>query len=290
MIEHLKSLAIFAEVAKEGSFRGAARKLNLTPSAISYHVRVLEDAVGTPILYRSTRSLSTTESGKILLTSAKDMIRAAEQGFSATKQYDANVHGKLNVTMTSALSHSHISKRIADFAFSFKNVDLHLHFDNRKNDLVGESFDLALRIGALENSGLICKLVWEMPRLLVISPKLIDEIGVINNVNDLEKLNWIRFETMTPNRRFIDVNGKQYNITQTGNITVNSIEAMVDMTLLGLGISSPPSHSVEEYIESGKLIQLMPEMTMQSLPVYAVWPPTKVPNPITRLFLDHITR
>lgn len=290
MIDRLKSLAVFAKTVREGSFRGAARQLKLTPSAVSYHVRILEETVGVPLLYRSTRSLSTTDAGEALYRSALDMLNAAQSGLDLANRFETHLSGKLKVALTSAISQSYLSERIGDFAKGYSNVDLHLHYDNRENDLIDEQFDLALRIGKLKDSGLKCKLLWEMPRVLVASPKLLEGLDHVSNIKALEKLCWIKFEGMEENRSLTDKNGNNLTVHQFGNITVNSIEAMVDLTILGAGISSPPTHFVEDHLRDGKLVKLLPDMLVHPLPVYAIWPPTKIPNPITRLFLDHVTQ
>ena len=288
MIDRLKSLAVFAETVREGSFRAAARKLNLTPSAVSYHVRVLEEAVGVPLLYRSTRSLSTTDMGETLYRSALDMLNSAQSGLNAASEFETHLSGKLRLALTSALSRSYVSERIAGFAKNYPNVDLQLHYDNRENNLIGEHFDLALRIGNLEDSGLKCRLLWDMPRVLVMSPKLVEGAVRVTNAEELAKLCWIRFEGLEPKRHFMDKDGRQFVVSQSGNIVVNSIEAMVDFTILGAGISSPPTHFIEDYLRNGKLIHVLPDLSMTTLPVYAIWPSTKIQNPITRLFLNHI--
>jgi len=112
MIEHLKSIAVFAEVVRTGQFRAAADHLKMTPSAISYHVRALEEAVGTPLLYRSTRKFTLTASGAKLFTLAETMLNAAETGFSIARPAEDGLSGALRITLTTALSHSFISKRI----------------------------------------------------------------------------------------------------------------------------------------------------------------------------------
>ena len=95
---------------------------------------------------------------------------------------------------------------------------------------------------------------------------------------------------MDQNRNLTAKNGNKFTVRQFGNITVNNIEAMVDLTILGAEISSPPTHCVNDDLREGRLVQLLPDMVVDPLPVYAIWPPTKIPNPITRLFLDYVAR
>ena len=119
----------------------------MTPSAVSYHLRVLEEAVGTPLLYRSTRQFTLTTGGTQLFAFAETMLQAAETGFAAAQQYRNGLSGYLTVTLSTALSNSFISERIAQFSKESPDVDLDLNYENRESDLVGEGGDVALRIG-----------------------------------------------------------------------------------------------------------------------------------------------
>lgn len=286
MIEHLKSLAIFAEVVRSGRFRIAAANLGMTPSAISYHIRVLEEAVGVPLLYRSTRSFSLTDQGSKLYEAALEMLNAAEAGFAVAQDTNVDLSGKLRVALTSALSHSYISGRIVKFARDHPNVDIHLHYDNRENNLVQDQFDIALRIGKLKDSNLLCKLLWQMPRILVASPSLLDAMPPLTQPSDLQRVSWIKFHGLEKSRELQDSEGKVITVPQAGNITVNSIEAMLDFTLLGAGVSSPPTHFVQEGLRTNGLVHLFPKYKMTNLPVFAIRHKTIVPHPIVSKFLE----
>ena len=286
MIDRLKSLGVFAETVREGTFRGAARKLGLTPSAVSYHIRTLEEVIGVPILYRSTRSLSTTAAGESLYRSALEMLNAAQNGLHEASQIETLLSGKLRISLTSALSHSYVSEHIAQFSKEHPSVEMQLHYDNQKINLVGEQIDLALRTGKLENSSLKCRLIWNMPRKLVANPEFLKQSPPIEKPQDLKNLCWIRFESMVGKRKMSDNQGRKLEITQSGNVVVNSIEAMVDLAVLGTGLASPPSHFVDHLINEGQLLHVLPEWSVETIPVYAVWPPVKVENPITRSFLN----
>ncbi|WP_298843671.1 LysR family transcriptional regulator [uncultured Roseobacter sp.] len=289
MIEHLKSIAVFAEVVRAGQFRGAAERLNMTPSAVSYHIRVLEDAIGTPLLYRSTRRFTLTSSGELLFNSAEAMLNAAETGFAGARPSESGLSGVLRITLTTALSHSVISERITRFSKKNPDLSLELTYDNRETDLVAEGIDVALRIGRLRDSSLLCKHIWDMPRTLVASPVFEAAYGPFRRPADLKGVPWIRFAGLEKSRTLIDEKGTKFQIEQSGNLCVNSIEAMVDFTLNGAGLSSPPTHFVAKNLVTGELIRCLSDTRMSDLPVYAVWHRTVVPSPAVRDFIDCVT-
>lgn len=289
MIEHLKSIAVFAEVVRAGQFRAAADRLNMTPSAVSYHIRTLEEAVGTPLLYRSTRRFTLTASGAKLFDAAKTMLDVAQTGFAAARPSKTRLSGVLRITLTTAFSYSAISKRIMRFAVENPFVDLRLHYDHRETDLVAEGIDIALRIGKLRDSSLMCKHLWDMPRILVASPDFEKAYGPFHDPDDLRGVPWIKFTRLESKRAFIAPDGTLTQIDQAGNLSVNSIEAMVDLTLNGAGLSSPPAHFVESKLATKDLVHCLPCFKMIDLPAYAVWHRTTVPNPLVKAFLDELT-
>jgi DNA-binding transcriptional LysR family regulator len=116
MIDELRSIAIFAETIKQGSFRAAAKELKLSPSVVSYQVTQLEKSVGTALIYRSTRHLSLTSEGTVLYQYALNMIQAAHQGLSQITLNKQELSGTLTLTLPSALIKSEISKKYLNLA------------------------------------------------------------------------------------------------------------------------------------------------------------------------------
>ena len=168
--DRFKSLSIFADVVRAGGFREAARRLDITPSAASYHVKALEKELGTSLLYRSTRKMTLTEAGEELYNAALAMKDAAESGFHAAKQIEAGLSGTLRIAVSSSLAHSALTADIVRFHRDNPRVALDLVYADRMEDLIAERFDLALRAGRMQDSALKCRLVWDMPRMLVCSP------------------------------------------------------------------------------------------------------------------------
>lgn len=286
MIEYLKSIAVFSETVRKSSFRGAARELNITPAAVSYHIKLLEEELGTPLFYRSTRKISVTAAGEALFQASMEMLNAAETGLIQASSVKRGLSGKFRITLISALSRSFIAEHIAKFASNNPDVDLQLHYDHRQSDLVGEKFDLAIRTGRMEDSSLTCKLIWKMPRCLVATPEYLSEKPPVESPKDLEALCWLKFQTMEEKRRLISKDGEIVEIHQNGNISLNNIEAMVGFTLSGVGVASPPRHCIDKDLQSGKLVEVLPDWQVEPLPVYAVWPTTNVRNPMTQSFME----
>lgn len=287
-MDRLKSLGIFAETVRQGSFRGAARALGLTPSAISYHVKQLEDDLGAPLLYRSTRRLSLTDAGERLFEAAQTMVGVAEAGLQQARNPDASLRGQLRITLTSALARSPISAAIARFHVENPKVALDLHYSDTWEDLIAGRFDLALRSGRMEDSSLICRKLWDMPRALVAAPAFLARYPDWHGPEDLADVPWIRFAKMEGQRQLIGPKGQEAWVQQSGDITVNNIEAMVDFARHGMALASPPRHCVSDELATGQLVEVLQDWGIAPMPVYTLRPAGAVDNPLTLRLMQYL--
>lgn len=290
MIDELRALAIFAKVVETGSFRWAANALKLSPSVVSHHVAQLEDRLGVALLYRSTRRLSLTYEGENLFLSAKAMLLAAEKGLSSVAYHANEPTGKLNLTLPAMLTRSQLVSDIAEFAKEFPKVTLSISFSDIQKDLIRDGIDLAIRIGDLKDSTLKSKRLFTMTRKLVAAPALMSEHKQPQGPNDLLKWDWIGLKMRPNNKTLINRKGKTCIINFEPKITVDSIDAVCQLAIAGLGLATPPAFLVEEAIHQGYLVEPLPEWQAQSLPVYAVWPPNASKESLTFRFIAFLEK
>lgn len=288
MIDDLKSIAIFAETAKHGSFRKAAENLSLSPSVVSYHVSQLEKRLQTPLLYRSTRKISLTHQGEILFQHAAEMIESAKQGMNKLLSHDGVLTGKLTITLPSALTRSPLSMRIAEFSKKHRGISLRLMYNDLRQDLVARSIDVAIRAGELEDSAFKAKKIGTVKRKLVCSHDYLSKQPKPQKPKDLESWNWIWFELMPKYRKLISPKGETYTISYNSNISVDNVEAMVELCCHGLGLSTPPDFLVQDAIDDGKLVELIPDWRLEDVKLSALWHANSRANINIRTFLEFI--
>lgn len=288
MIDELRALAIFAKVVEAGSFRSAAMSLKLSPSVVSHHVAELEGRLGVTLLYRSTRRLSLTYEGEKLFTSAKAMLLAAEKGLNSIAYHATEPTGKLNLTVPAMLTRSPLIGEIAAFAKAFPKVSISINFSDLQQDLIQESIDLAVRIGDLKDSSLKSKRLFTMKRKLVVSPDLVSSYKSPQEPEDLLKWDWIGLK-MRPNTKIlINQKGKTCAIDFEPGIIVDSMDAVCQLAIAGLGIATPPEFLVAEDIKQGNLVEPLPEWQAEPIPVYAVWPPNASKESLTFRFITFL--
>jgi len=288
MIDELRSMAIFAETIKQGSFRAAAKELKLSPSVVSYQVTQLEKFVGTALIYRSTRNLSLTSEGRMLYQYALKMIQAAHQGLSQVTSEKQVLRGSLTLTLPSALIKSEISKRISQFSQLHPCLNLKLFYTDNRQDLIHKGIDLAFRAGEMDDSSLMCKRIGEINRKLVCSYDYLKENKKPTSPLELTKWNWIKLDMLPNYRVLINSDGEKNEISFESNISVNSVEAMTQLCINGAGVATPPDFLIEREIKNNLLVELLPNWQVEPIPLYAVWPSNIFQNSSTKRLLDFL--
>ncbi|WP_120497088.1 LysR family transcriptional regulator [Kiloniella sp. EL199] len=288
MIDELRAMAVFAKTVETGSFRAASRELALSPSVISHHVSQLEDKLGVALLYRSTRRLSLTNDGEKLFGYAKEMLALAESGFDAIAQRAAEPAGKLNITLPAGFIHGPLVNDLAAFAQAFPRINLSVNFSDHQQDIIRDSIDLAIRVGTVQDSTLKSKKLTDLKRKLVVSPDYYKKHPEPRKIQDLSNWNFIGLK-MRPNDKLLtNQSGKSICLTYEPQIVLDSIHAVVQMARAGAGIITPPDFLVAEDIKQGRMIELFPEWTVESLPVYTIWPPNAPREGLTRRLIDYL--
>ena len=289
VIDSLRHLAIFATVAEHGSFSAAGRELRLATSGISQHVSKLENRLGVTLFYRSTRSMSLTSDGRRLLVHAQKMIAAAEEGLDsiATSTEPA---GSLSITMPAFMAGSTHESRIWDFGRSHPKVEITLNQVDSLVDIIGDGFDLGLRLGELSDSSLRARRIGSFGRTLVAAPEYLAGIDPIRDVLDLKRCSFVSMRALT-NRLLFTRGDRAIEFQATkGRILVDTFGALRSAVIGGLGVQRLPATVVQEDLATGKLIEVLPGWALPELGIYAVWPDSGRHSSLARLLVDALSR
>lgn len=285
MIDDLRAIAIFAKVADEGSFSAAGRALRLSNSVVSHHVKALENRHGVSLFRRSTRALSLTHEGQKLLDSARRMVGAAEEGLNAIANISAEPAGALRMTMPAFLANSAQETAIWQFARRYPNVTVNVHSSDTSLNLIAEGFDLAIRLGKMADSSLKGRQVGTFERCLVAAPTYLRTIETPKHPEDLVRCDFVLLD-MLPNK-FIVQRGHEEIVVhpEHSRVLVNSVAAARSAVVAGLGMQRLPLSEVQKDLESGRLEIVLPEWSLPTLNIYAVWPEASQQSALVRLLL-----
>ena len=288
-MDPISRINIFLEVAKSQSFAEAARTLGLTGPAISKQVKSLESQLGVKLLTRTTRHVSLTEEGAIYFDKARHAIEDLNEAEKHIQELKACPTGKLKINAPMAFGTQFLTHPIAAFAKRYPDVELEIEFNDRWVDIVGEGFDVVIRIGSLEDSTLIARKLAPCPIILCAGKELIEQQGMPKSIEQLSDYPGIAYTIHNQKEewRYQNIRGVISSQSLNRNFAANTADMQLEACLRGLGVAQLPLFSVEPYLRSGDLIQLFPDYkTYPERTIYAMYPQNRYLSTRTRLFID----
>lgn len=285
-MDRLRELEVFLAVADAGSLAAAATGLRLSPPAVTRAVAALEDRLGAAVFTRTTRSLTLTEVGQRLLDGARRLVADYETTRQAAVGAAASPRGRLVVTASVTFGRSALAPVVCDFLDRFEGVTVSLLLVDRVANLVEEGIDVAVRIGALPDSGLVARRIGEVRRVLVASPDYLARRGQPATPGDLKRHAFIGFTGLAPYRaRRGDRTPRAGGVALSPRFEVNDALAAIQAAESGRGITVALSYMVAGPIRDGRLIEVLADAAPR-LPAHIVYPPARLMAPKLRAFID----
>ncbi|MDA0785755.1 MAG: LysR substrate-binding domain-containing protein [Proteobacteria bacterium] len=291
MLDQLRRIAIFAATVDHGSFRAAAQALRLSPSVVSHHVSQLEDQLGTALLYRSTRKLSLTPDGERMLEAARAMLDAAETGLHAVAGHDREPSGVLRITAPAVLAQSELVTQLAAYSVAHGNVRISLDFSDDRRDLIGDGFDIAIRMGELKDSSLMMRKLFDAERRLVAARSFLDTQPGLSSPADLVDRDWLELAPVWSERPEFR-NGRRRVVVSRppARISVNDAHALFRLTRSGAGLAIVPEFLAAADIASGTMVHVLPDWAVSPVEVFALWPANAPKDGLVRHFVEYLVQ
>lgn len=284
----LDSLIIFTTVVKANNFTNAAHHLGLTPSAVSKQISLLEDRLGVRLLNRTTRSVSPTEAGQLFFNRCSRLLEDLEEAEHMVKDLETSPRGTLKISATPTFGRAMLMKIFAKFLEQYPDVNFDLTLADKGMDLVREGIDLAIHLGSLQDSRLVARPVAKQRVVLTASQGYIDKHGRPEGLKDLVNhhilmVSGIDFAEPRWIKRFI----KEAGLTDKDRrFTVNDLDTLCEATLNDMGITALPIYMIREHLDSGRLVNLMPEITFPTRTIHVVYPENRYLSAKSRAFVD----
>jgi len=289
MIDQLRALAVFAKVVELGSFRAAAKALSVSPSVVSHHVSELERHLSLPLLYRSTRRLALTPDGEKLVGAAREMVDAAERGLDGVSGRSETPTGALRLTVPAFLAGTAFSRDLAAFAAAHPQVALTVSFSELTRDLLRDGFDMAIRMGRLDDSTHKTRKLADMGRLLVASPRYVAARAPLVTPRGLASWDLVQLSSR-PAEVTVQAPGKKaQTVAITPRIAVDSAAAVRELVIAGAGVATLPEVTVRDDLVAGRLVGVLAGWQPASVGVYAVWPGNAQRPGLTMRFIEFIS-
>ena len=276
----------FVAVAEAESFTKASQRLGISTAQVSRQISALETRLASKLFHRTTRKVSVTEVGRIYYQHCRQVLDGLEEAERAITNLQTSPRGLLKITAPVTYGEMTIAPLINDFAALYPELEVKLNLTNQKLDLVDEGYDLAIRLGHLEDSSMMAKKLSSRTQYVCASPSYLATYGLPHSLSELDQHNCL-IGTMDYWR--FQENGKTRNVRVKGSLSCNSGHALVDAAIKGIGIVQLPDYYVLPFIEAGELTPLLEQNRQPEEGIWALYPQNRHLSPKVRMLLEHLS-
>lgn len=287
----LNELMIFAKVVEAGSFSAAAQLLGVTKSSVSKKISSLEQQLGVKLLQRTTRKIGITEAGQGIYQrclAIQHELDAVEQEVAAVQQAPTGV---LKIGASPMFGNATLAAMIPDFLLRYPDVTVNLHLTELQSDLIGEGFDMSLRMGEMADSTMIAQHLCTVKVLICASPNYLSRFGRPLVPSDLEThqyLRWQQEDTAPFEQVVLCKNGIDYPTKINSKISSNNAIALREAAISGGGITMLPDFAVEQQLAKGELEVVLPDYHINSYPISMVYPDRRQMPAKLSVFIEYL--
>ncbi|MHA7776206.1 LysR family transcriptional regulator [Roseibium sp. M-1] len=280
-------MQLFVRVVERGSFTAAAADLNLPRSTATDVIQRLERDLGCRLLDRTTRHVSPTPDGEAYYRRCVAILADVEEAEGALRGHEPSGH--LRVDVPGRLTRTFLLPHLPGFMARFPKIDLQLGQGERLVDLVREGVDCVIRAGVPDDSGMIMRKLTEIPEVTCASPEYLAAYGVPGRLEDLPGHQMVGFlSSRTGSAMPLDFQTREgvREVFLPNRIVANDAETVHHLARLGFGLIQAPRYRLADDLQSGALVQLLPDFPPTSLPLAAFYPQNRQLSPRVRVFVE----
>ncbi|SDY36368.1 DNA-binding transcriptional regulator, LysR family [Collimonas sp. OK242] len=286
-----EAMKVFVKVTETGSLSGAARSLNLSNPSVTRHIADLEQYLGARLLNRSTRRLSLTDTGSAYLERCQQLLADLEQATLAAGMHAANPSGVLRINAPVSFSVNHLGLLLPLYAQRYPNVELDVTLSDRIVDLVEEGFDLAIRIGRLQNSSLVMRKLAPAHVLTCAAPAYLAQHGIPQHPADLARHTCLTYAYTLPDNEWrLQRGGKIHTVRISGGLHCNNGDLLLAAAVAGMGVIRQPTFIIGDAIRDGRLVPILTDYHGDALAIHAVYPSRQHLSAKVRTFVDFLVQ
>ncbi len=287
--ELLTDMAVFAAVVENNGFTSASTALNMSKSNISRRIASLEGRLNLKLMHRTTRKIGLTESGRVYYEHCARLVAEARAADAAINALNSSPTGLLNVSLPETLGRAFILPLLPEFMEKYPDIRLNVTFTNRKVDLIEEQCDIAVRKGDIEDESLCAIPLGESSQYLFAAPSYLRSVPAVTSPTQLDTHAYVASRTSFGPMEFdLHKDNDVTTIRLAPRIAVRDHEAVLELTLAGLGIALVPAWMARRHVGQGNLIQVLPNWRGPSVKFNAVFQPHRGMAPNLRAFIEFL--
>ncbi|GAA3539820.1 LysR substrate-binding domain-containing protein [Zobellella aerophila] len=275
----------FVYVVETDSFTAAAKRLDVSVAHVSRRITQLEDRLGAKLLYRTTRKLKLTEVGQVYYHHARNVLDSLAEAERAVMAMEGKPSGKLRITAPVYYGERFLAPLVNDFLLLYPQLELDLMLTNQAVDLVEEGYDLAIRLGTLDSSSMMCRKLARRTQYLCASPGYLARHGTPHSLTELARHKCLAGSL--DHWRLVE-DGKPKNLRLGAGWHCNSGLALKDAALKGIGIVQLPDYYVLEELRQGTLVSLLEQYRLPDDGIWVLYPHNRHLSPKVRLLVDYL--
>ncbi len=286
-MDRFQAIQIFIQVAESGGFAAAARRLAISPPAVTRAVASLEERLGTRLFLRTTRSVRLTESGERFLADSRRILAELEEAEEAAVGSHAAPQGELHLTAPVLFGRRYVTPILSDFLGRFPRVTARTLFVDRVVSLMDEGVDVAIRIGELPDSSLVAIRAGLVRRVVIAAPAYLDRHGTPDHPDDLHRFALVQ-STASPafTEWKFQAEGRPLTVRLDPRVRMNTNDAVIEMVAGGFGLSRLMSYQVADHLGDGRLRVVLEDYELPPLPIHVVHQQGRLVSAKVRAFVD----
>lgn len=287
-MDRLTEMEAFVTVVDQGAFTSAAVKMGVSKSAVSKHIAALEARLGARLLDRTTRRVSPTEIGVHYYERAKRVLVEASNADDMVSALQTSPRGLLRVSVPVSFGVRHAATAITSFLKKYPEVKIDLSLNDNRVDLISEGYDLAIRIGTLADSSLRARKIAETRVVTLASPEYLEKHGTPDTLDSLSNHQLLQYSigSAVNSWPMLTKSGEERNIRAKGALAANNGDVLKQAMIDGIGIGHTPTFFLDDELEKGLLVEVLPDHPQPLVGIYVVYPPGLYTQPKTRAFID----
>ncbi|MEP2780910.1 MAG: LysR family transcriptional regulator [Pseudoruegeria sp.] len=293
-MSYIESLRVFVRVHELGSITSGGRDLRLTPAVASKRLKELEKHLGVRLFNRTTRSITPTDVGTVFYDEAKAILLALEHAEAKVANFSDNPHGAIRVTAPLGVGRRIVAPLVPSFIDAYPEIEVRMRLSDRKVDILADGMDVAFFVGEPNDSNMKLRKIADCDRVLCAAPTYLARYGTPVEPEDLlhgdHNCLLLRFPRSPEYFWTLQTDTGLAKLEVGGKYDADDGDVLTDWAVAGRGIINKPRFDVQEYLNDGRLIEVLPHTPPPSTIFGCLYPHKKLQDPKIRLFIDFIVK
>ncbi len=289
-MDGLDLIKTFREVAFRRSFSRAALSLGMSKATVSRYVAELESRSGVRLLNRSTRSLSLTDAGEVLLERSTELVTMAENTLNDLQAHGSHPRGRLRMSAPHGLIAGWLSDVIAEFIKLYPDVYVSLNFTNHDIDLIEAGIDIHLTGGRIDDMNLIVRRLVRFDMVVCASPAYWAQRGIPQVPEDMARHDVLSYSPMPTTQLPFETNGEPHEVAVHSRMEANDAVALIELALRGVGVAYVPEPLAQSHLERGALVPVLRDHMPHEHWLYAAYSQRRHNSAAMRAMLDFLEK